>query len=167
MQMSMQYSPELFVSNDAERPDLRHVYLDVKKSRVIATDGKRAIVVKVTTDKGDTEGFIPVNAIKLAKQNAPKDSTAIAIECRGKTCVLSDGTSFVRPLGNFPDIDAIIPKAAEFKGGKTATLRAKYLYDAARATGADAVTMQINDQPEGMFRIDHDDAIVVIAPCRE
>lgn len=88
---------EKVVSTRDGRPALKHVYLDVAGSVLVATDSMALAVVPVSELAfDDTEGLLPVEAIVLARKDQPKDELAELV---------ANGRASVRMGGERADFD--------------------------------------------------------------
>ena len=119
--------------------------------------------------KGDTPGWLTVDALKLARKVTPKDSDHISIVLNGQQ-ILSDGTTMARPetVEQFPKLYHLFRHAL-----KNRTLRiginVKYLKDLADALGSEEIALEIG-KPDQAIAVrpvqDSNKAVGIIMPIR-
>ena len=66
MKFEARYFPEKAVSRDREH--LKHVHLDIKARKLVATDGHMMVVIPCEPDKADSDGPVSVVAIEYARR---------------------------------------------------------------------------------------------------
>jgi DNA polymerase III sliding clamp (beta) subunit (PCNA family) len=132
---------EKAVSTDILRTNQHNIH--ISKRQAMATNGHILAIVPVQSAKGDTDGWLSPDALKLARKVAPKSADPISIGLNGSQ-VLPDGTQMTRP-GNDeqpPEVSGILHSAQanrKFKIGINATL----LKDLADALGEELVVLEV------------------------
>ena len=136
---------EKLASTDyARHPALTAPYLDLKDAAspmLVATDGHALVALSVTTEDGDTEGAIPVEAIKQARKCGAIGTPTIAAN---GACVLPNGVSIPRESVEFPNWRQLVPKAAS---DLRIILNAELLKRIADALGSDTVELRFGTTP--------------------
>lgn len=142
MKIKRTYRPELIVGKGKFRPVLNDASLQTHEGKdvLVATDGRRLVVLPVTREDGDTDGAIPPKAMQIAREAAHKKDP-LSIKCNGKIEFVNEWTMPRPNHGAFPNFAQVIP-AAESRTTKV-SFNAKFLYDLARAIGRDTVTLNI------------------------
>jgi hypothetical protein len=141
MEIYKKYKLEKAVSTDMLRTNQHNIH--VSKRQAMATNGHILAIVPVHNAKGDTDGWLSPDALKLARKVAPKSVDPITISLNGSQ-VLPDGTQMTRP-GNDehpPDISGILHSAQanrKFKIG----INASSLKDLAEALGSELIMLEI------------------------
>ena len=155
----MRYPKECKIHLAAAKEESRYmitsVQLDLSEPEaavLVATDGRGLAVVHGEQQATDTEGQIPVEAIKAAAKSAmgEKGKTKYStIECNG-TAEVKDKegnlSSFQRPTDcKFPDWRKIVPKEGKYTIG----LNARKLWELAQAIGCENVQVSFSapDEP--------------------
>lgn len=116
------------VSKEVVRYALNKVNLNVKRSRLEATDGKMLAVVPVELDPADTGGLIEPKQIaegrKIAKKYKGKKPEMAVDGC----VKFMDGSTQPRPndAGTYPDVDGVLFKKPE--GPADLTVNAEALH---------------------------------------
>jgi len=115
---------ERVVSKDATRPQLNHVYFDVEKKRLCATNGSVLAVVPVTHEHGDDGGMISADAVKAARKACRKDNETW-LHPNGEVSI-KGGMRFPRPAVpdgvSFPPIDPILNTMSGVGRGEPGTV---------------------------------------------
>ena len=135
------------VPRGGDRYSPTHAVLDLADDDapvMVATDGKRLVVVPVTLDDGDVGGMVPTDAIKAAARRRKSDDAVIA--CNGR-CDVLDGPSFARETDTrrFPAWREVVPT----KGTETLKINVKLLAELGAAIGAEEVTLSWTRDPDG------------------
>jgi hypothetical protein len=125
-----------------------HVWLDVEKQRLVATNGNALAVVPVNCDTQDKTGFITVEAIRYArKQNARKQDIQIIAKDRLE---ILKGPLFPRPtvdeIGTYPTWLKVIPKKSETD--LVIGINPKLLLAVANALGTEQVALHFRRTKE-------------------
>lgn len=131
-----------------QREAMRHPYLDAKNHQLLATDGKRLVVLQVSTDKADKSGTITKEAIKIARSKYwPGRMTVHPIETADRKDFIIDNIKIRKPNlndnGQFPlkiareMVSGVESDPEQFK----VRLNAKQLLDIAQAMGNDIVEL--------------------------
>lgn len=141
------------LSEEGQRYAMRYALLETGDKRLVATDGRRLVLLPVELDEHDTDGYVTNEALAAAsKAKPPRGTTAHA---QNERCLLANGSlkvpfaNFEQPrpdAGNhsFPNYKGALP---EFKQGDAGTasitFNAQYLADIAECLSAegDAVTI--------------------------
>ncbi len=146
------------------RPPLENVWMDVEKSRLIATNGKIMAIVPCIPEEGDVSGYVSPASIKEYRKAARK--SYVTLQANGALKI--DGTTFERPTvenkGTFPNVDQVIPKDEE---GVTMTIGidAALLYTLSQALGFDQVTLKIRG-PQDVVMVSTSKGQGLIMPVR-
>lgn len=113
---------------------------------LVATDGRMMTVMPVINDEGDTEGWVPCEAITEARKAAKKKhKDTLTILCNG-ACVLEDGRTYPRPdLGTYPTYPKVFPSADE-KIKAVIAFDPFLLAELAKSMNATFVTLRIIDE---------------------
>ena len=126
------------VSDEVTRFSLTEIRYDVEGKRVIASDGKMAVVVPVEPEEGDATGMVNPDVFRRARKIAGKRGTprvtlnGNATFTNGETCPRSS----LEPETRFPDIDAVTQSAIEAGEKPSAVcLDAELLITLAKAVG--------------------------------
>ena len=129
---------EKVICKDVNRLNIQHAHLDVEKKRLVATDGKRMVVLGVTPEEHDVSGPVSADAIKAARKAKSGE-----IVCSNSSLAVANGPMFTRETGvQFPDVDRAVPTFNEGSTGTvTIALNAKYLAEIAEALGTTNVTL--------------------------
>jgi len=146
----MQIDKKYKVEKCCAKSDVRYTgglqspYLEGDK--IIATNGHALVVVPVVRAGTDTDGPVPIEAIKASRK---RDAGGL-IACNGG-CDIETPTgkmTFPRPENcQFPKWEKVMPtKAPEF----TISFNAKLLHELAAAMGTDCVTLRIVDDSSGI-----------------
>ena len=163
---------ELAASTEESRYTLKAVKLDVAGKRLMATDGHILAIVPTEVSENDHDGLINVDAMKAARklQRAAK-SVPIQATVNGKFTIAAAGQAaeFELETGNFPNVEAVIPK---FEGPPTVTLDAGLLLRLAKAIQTKdhqldyPVSLWIKDANSAVLvKGEQDGAIGVLMPC--
>lgn len=142
MRIATSYKPEAVVSKDKDDTHLHHPYLDVANERVVATDGKRRlVVVPVECDGTDVSGHIAGDLLKIARKKNRKE---FASEIRERRLLVPHDIEWPLHgvLGAFPKWQETIPGFAPGdRGTITIGLSARALKSIADAIGAEEVAL--------------------------
>jgi len=147
-------------SEEESRYTLNGVFYDVKKERLVATDGHMLAVLPHKAEASDVGGVIPTDAFrdarKLAKK-AKKRKTDLAILQEADTITFSveglQSATFDLVKGQFPNYEAIIPKEIpKF----TVALNAELLYKLAMALQEESMIVHLH--------IGDKDSVIVVKP---
>ena len=164
----MKFNTSLKLEKIASPKDTRHYlrapYFDAEHSRIIATDGHKAVIVPVTECGEDTAGHIPVEAFA-----ADRKAKYGGLYANGSVNV--GGVSYPRPtdLGNMPDIDRALP-AVDAKPVMAVSFNAEYMLELARAITdkrQPVIKLEIFS-PDSCMRLtaSGSDATAYLMPCR-
>jgi hypothetical protein len=103
---------EKLTRRDEEAPEYtRHVWYDVENGRLVATNGHALVIAAVEPETGDVTGPITIQAIHYAR-GCTKLGNGSSVICEQKQFRFADGAIGIRPQGEFPDYEAIVPKIA-------------------------------------------------------
>jgi len=119
---------------------LNGVYVDTERGRLVATDGHRMMVVRISPNK-DIKPFIMrdtfVNAVLKAMTGKKYSAMLLDVDVEDKpglrSMTANTGTSKIvgeELDGKFPEYDKVTPKSVS---GEKASFNAEYLRDAQRA----------------------------------
>jgi hypothetical protein len=132
---------EKILCKDDSRPILTHVFLDVDRRVVEATDSYRLVSIPVDVDDHDVTGLIPRDAfLALQKAHAKHrggHDTAPALYCNGSCRLEAAGTVQewpTRPDGQFPDVAKLMPGPSQESAFRIA-INARMLADLAAGMG--------------------------------
>jgi hypothetical protein len=146
MQIDKRYKIEKVVSKDPTRENLQNIH--VTKRHAFATDGRILAAVPIMAEKGDTEGWMTPDVLKIGRKCSKSDS--VSIELNG-TQILADGTILVRPMEHrFPTITHILMSAHRNRQLRVG-LNVRYLKDLADAIGADEVVLELGKPDEAIL----------------
>lgn len=153
-------------STDSTRSSINRPYLDVEKKLLIATDGRIMAMLPVATGPNDVDGFIDVEAIKLATTHS-KGQEEIFLHCPEGELKTHDGLSLPRTTesdaGKFPNWKQVLPDspAKPFKFSFDVFLLAKL----AKALGA-GKTRNLDKQGQVTLTVDvADDRAPITITC--
>ena len=128
---------EKLVSTEVTRYILTHVMYEVEKSRVMASNGRVAVILPVVPDEGDITGPIHPRHFKEARKRGKK-LTEPSMKTTA-TITYPDGSTDPnradeqdwsgQNLANYPLIDAVVPE----RKGQIVSLNAHLLKDLADA----------------------------------
>jgi len=146
---SFKSKPEAVPSKDTSRPVLTCLYLRVEENGegwLEATDSYKAVRIPVLTEEGDTDGLIPVEALKEArKQSRTEKRGAVEMAVNGSV-VTPNGGQYERPEGTWPKLPELWPdETAKFEIG----FSARFLWELAQAFGEDTVRLSFTAGPNG------------------
>jgi DNA polymerase III sliding clamp (beta) subunit (PCNA family) len=166
MNIDKRFKLEKCVSTDPSRVRMQNVH--VTRRHAFATNGHILAAVPVESQKDDSEGWLTVDALKLARKVTPKDSDHISIILNGQQ-ILSDGTTLARPetVESFPRVGHLLLQTLRHR-----TLRigvnADYLKNLALALGSEEIILEIGKPDTAIaVRPVHDNgAVGVIMPIR-
>lgn len=99
-----------YLNSHSAKYCIDHVYLDVKKKVVVATDGKCLASVPVGVDDTDTSGLLSVQSMKYARGITHRFGDT-HLRCE-KSITMVDDTTMPRPAVEnkiFPNYEALIP----------------------------------------------------------
>lgn len=137
MNISTQCKIELCASQDATRHAISEPYLDITDGRatIVATDGRRCVIIPVEAAPGDVSGFVSGEVLKAARKLAGKCAPA-SVELNG-VAKLTNGATLPRhgdakPDDQFVNWRQVIPR--EDKPHKI-SFNARMLYECAQAMG--------------------------------
>lgn len=133
------------------RNTLKHIWLDVEKKRVMATNGRALVIQPVENCENDTSGFITVDAWKAGLATC-RTLPVTRIDCAVDSLKTIDGANRPRPeAGQFPDVDkCILSKDAKIK--YEISFNARLLSNLSEALGSDIVRLQISE-PDRMIKV--------------
>ena len=138
MQIDKKYRIEHCVSKDSTREQMNNIF--VNKTHAMATNGHILARVPIELEKGDTEGCLSPEALKLARKVTPKNLGFAQIVLNGSQ-VMPDGTAMTRPTATPPPQTEKIVNEADAGKKFTVALDASYLKDIADALGSDRLVM--------------------------
>lgn len=169
---------EKCASRDISRAHLVNPYLDVKGSRLVATDGHAMAIVTVEVGSDDHDGPVTSEALQAARKAIPKHGGDMAeINVNGSQAI-PGGATFPRPAAvSFPPVDAVIPTYGE--DAIRISFNPWLLLRAVEAIGADSkieapIVLTFASKPDkngercDPMRVDCDGAAgyAVVMPCR-
>jgi DNA polymerase III sliding clamp (beta) subunit (PCNA family) len=149
MQIDKKYKLEKCVSEDPSRANLQNVFISGRHA--YATNGHILAVVPVTSEKGDTPGWLTPDALKLARKEA-KGSDTITISLNGQL-ILPGGMSLPRPNGEEkpPRFFRVLRQALSNRKIRIG-LNASYLKELSEAIGSEEVVLEI-DRPDSSILV--------------
>jgi hypothetical protein len=179
MKIRKNSKPEKCIATEPFRHHINNAFLDVDKSRLVATNGHMLACVPVEIEEGDATGFVSSDALKQARKGLKTRDTLATIACNGS--LRTQGVTFERPPWRAAieyepaklEDGSANPKAHETKPGVpfppyeqvmveySATdpdvvrvgLNAKYLLELAQALGANpafpGVELRIKREKDG------------------
>jgi DNA polymerase III sliding clamp (beta) subunit (PCNA family) len=173
--------PAQKIETAAPKNDVRYylhgAYLNVETSELVVTDGHILVKHTVELDDGDISGIIPLEAFAYARKTkeerittarAPTTDTHYGAEVLGVPTAYVNGASFPLIDGTYPDYTSVMPEPTEVTICLDLTLLDKIRRALFEKTGPSSkcpVTIQITDKHSGV-RIESDDNVAVIMPCR-
>lgn len=152
MEMNKDYKPELIFDKDRKMEPYLDIEVDAegkRTGRIMATDGKRMMVIPVELDDADVEGFIPVAVFKAARA-VNKTWTVLTIYCDATTFKLRDGTTMPRHEGRKPlQWRQVIPT---YPGTHEVKLNPEFLLSLAKAMGSpEQITLRSTEKKNMML----------------
>ena len=166
------------IETAAPKNDVRYylhgAYLNVETSELVVTDGHILVKHTVEVDDDDISGIIPLEAFAYArKMKAERITTSIddlvaTAHVNGASNGSLFGASFPLIDGTYPDYTKVMPEAGEVTICLDLTLLDKIrksLFERTGPTSKCVVSLQITDQHSSV-RIESDDNVAVIMPCR-
>ena len=138
---------EAVTSRDATRMTLSVPYL--RGGCLWASDGRAMVKLPVESDESDTEGFVPVDALKAARKLSGR-LDKIFVHLNGAAS-LANGASFPRPTSqtqgftNWPNCERVFDDAFGKETNFSIALDVKLLAAIAEAMGTDQVRLQMTD----------------------
>lgn len=166
MKLKTKYRPELICSKDETRAVLQNAELTELdgKTSLVATDGRRLLVLPVEADSKEY-GPVPPVAFKLARQHrSSKMADVVQITLNGKV-EFENGWTIPRPEQlKFPNVKTVIP---EQPPRYRVCISAKYLHEIANSLGVDQVILEIRDANDPLtIRAQHEEGFAVLMPVR-
>ncbi len=153
MKLHRNGKPWLCTAREAGRYGTEHPFLITLRDgtrALAATDGRRAVVLPVDGEEGDTDGAVTREAITAAGKARPKScGDDVYVRANG-SLEIPGGATFPRPeqgsdgqpFGRFPPVEDVTPRGEpEYR----ITFDAKFLAEIAAAMGCDAVTLELHD----------------------
>jgi DNA polymerase III sliding clamp (beta) subunit (PCNA family) len=145
MKLKKECKIELIASKDATRHILCNPYLE--GSKLIATDGRRLVMIPVEREEGDSDGPVDCCALKLSRKTVSGEKLS-KISANGCLKVQTKDGEITMPRKNldgysFPQWQKVLPDPK--RGGVKIALNAQYLYEMAQAFGGDSVTIEVLD----------------------
>lgn len=168
---------ELAASTEASRYTIQAVKLDVPNKRIMATDGHILAIVPCEVADDDHSVLLSIDSMKQMRA-MQKRAKRVPIEIRtnGKATVIAPGelAEFELTVGQFPNVDMVVPKGEKYDGPATLTINVDLLLRLAKALGAtnhagnNIVSLTIKDNNSSVLvkTSQNPDAIGVIMPCR-
>ena len=152
MEMNRDYKPELIFDKDRNIEPYLDIEVDAegkRTGRIMATDGKRMMVIPVELDDADVKGFIPVAVFKAARA-VNKTWTVLTIYCDATTFKLRDGTTMPRHEGGKPlQWRQVIPT---YPGTHEVKLNPEFLLSLAKAMGSpEQITLRSTEKKNMML----------------
>ncbi len=154
------------IAADSIRPAIAHPFLEGDK--LIATDGRRLVVLPVEREEGDADGRVTEAALKAARRIARKNEPA---QIKAGGCfAFADGSTLPRPseedFGRFPNYKQVMP--AEGQHPHFVTVNAKFIWEISQALGADSIKIAIKDEVSPVLVTSQQapGAIAVLMPIR-
>ena len=139
---------EAVTSRDATRATLSVPYL--RGGCLWATDGRAMVKLPVESDETDTEGFVPVEALKAARKLSGRIDS-ISVHLNG-AATLANGATFPRPttqtqgFTTWPNCERVFDDAIGKETKFSVALDVKLLAAIADAMGTDKVRLQMTDE---------------------
>ena len=168
MKISKKYIIEKVMSENKDRYTLTTGMIRKRGGGYVAeaTNGRIAVLVPVEMDENDKPGRITREALRLARTKAN-----LGIIKATDQLELKNGWKLPRPaekeLGNFPDIEQVIPKESARKE-MVFSINPTFLKNLADAMGAETITLYVPTEKPDAIRISavdmHNLAIGVIMP---
>lgn len=154
--------PELVTGKDKSRPVFQIVHLDIEHSEVRATDSYMAARFPVQLDEGDTDGPIPVEALKSSRKSPFSFLKKTSIRANSHVEVVAGtGEDASAPYVTlpretsayqYPDLDRLWPGEGDLNAFRVA-IDATKLIALAKAIGAagknQGVVLQFFNSPNG------------------
>lgn len=166
MQIDRKYKIEKCVSADPSRETLLNIY--VSKKHAVATNGHVLAMVPIEKEKGDTDGWITPDTLKLARKVTPKALGTVHIGLNGAQ-VLPDGTTIPRPTEATPPDATNIIKAAKEDRKFTVGINASYLQSISEALGTDELVLSFST-PNSAILVkplrDDSESLALLMPVR-
>ncbi len=148
MKLHRNGKPWLCAAKEAGRYGTEHPFLITLRDgtrALAATDGRRAVVLPVEGEEGDTDGAVTREVLQAAGKARPKScGDDVYVRANGTLEALPGPITFPRPCpeARFPDVESVTPNGEpEYR----ITLDAKFLAEIAAAMGCDAVTLELHD----------------------
>jgi hypothetical protein len=138
---------EKVISREPNRPVLHLPYF--RGGALWASNGKALVRLPVEEQEGDTEGWVPVSALKEARKLA-KQSFFASVHVNG-AATLENGTAFPRPdretmKGEWPNCERILEHERAKETRFFVTIDPHELAAIASAMGADSVRLEMTDE---------------------
>lgn len=139
---------EKVVSRDASRPGIGFPYF--RGGALWATDGRMMVKLPVESDETDTEGWVPVDALKAARKLSGR-LDSISVHLNG-AATLANGAAFPRPGGDefkggqWPNCERVFDDAIGKETKFSIAFDVKLLAAIADAMGTDKVRLQMTDE---------------------
>ena len=164
------FKPEKCVSKDPTRQALFHAFVDKtgeKKGFLNATNGIMAVRIPVDLEENETEGAIPVEAIKQSRKICSKESEHLEFTLSEKVMVQNQEVKSEYDRFNyltFPKIQAVFPKT---KPKAFIAFNAAYLKCIADALGTEMVFLEIRNSHEAIIvrPNNESDCKAALMPC--
>jgi DNA polymerase III sliding clamp (beta) subunit (PCNA family) len=168
---------ELAASNEESRYTLRAVQINKETKQAIATNGHILAVVPCEMSDEDHTGLISPDSIKQIRA-MQKRSKGVPVNVLVNGKATATGTNekaeFELVVGQFPRVDAVIPKGEGYEGECTIALNADLLLQLAKAIGArnyngqHIVKLWVKDRSSSVLvkTSENVDAVGVIMPVR-
>lgn len=141
MKFRERFRPELCTIDRGNlRPHLEHVWLDVEKKRLAATNGHLMVFIPCEVEPDDVSGFVPCEAIEYARAHGKDGERAYDwVEMRCGERVECQGASFNRSIdGKFPPVDSAAARQQPGDPGTvTLAIDSRYLRRLAAALGGE------------------------------
>ena len=147
MEMNRDYKPELIFDKDRKMEPYLDIEVDAegkRTGRIMATDGKRMMVIPVELDDADVSGQIPVAVFKAARA-VNKTWSAVTIYCDATAFKLRDGTTMPRHEGGKSlQWRQVIPT---YPGTHEVKLNPELLLSLAKAMGSpEEITIRVTEK---------------------
>lgn len=139
---------EKVVSRDASRPGIGFPYF--RGGALWATDGRMMVKLPVESDETDTEGWVPVDALKAARKLSGRlDSISVHLNGAATLC---NGAAFPRPGGDqfkggqWPNCERVFDDAMGKETKLSIAFDVRLLTAIADAMGTDQVKLHLTDE---------------------
>lgn len=131
--------PHPWIVRDLRAPDSSTLY------KLVATDGRIAVLLDVDLDDGDLPGTVPPEVIDHLRKHKPAKDPAYVDLSQPETAVAWTGARFARPAANgHPDVLSLVERMPT-KRTRRIAFDVKLLVNLARALGADVMQFELAD----------------------
>ena len=140
----------------------QHVYLDVDRKEIMATDGYCAVILPVEVEDGDHSGLLSIESVKAIRKNKGQAACNGSVACKD--------ASYTRPTSDtsFPSVSDAVPREPR-EGEVLVCLDAALLKKVADALGNAVVCLAIVPGTMEPIRIStsRGEGYAALMPCRE